>query len=66
MHEPYSFNKLTRKGGNARSFIKHRGGNNNKVVHYYLLLITRVLKGNCVKSRNIVYKRFIEMNILIT
>jgi hypothetical protein len=66
MHEPYSFNRPTRKGGNAKSLIKYRGGNNSKVVYHHLLLIIQVLKGNCVKLKSIVYKRLIETNMSIT
>jgi hypothetical protein len=66
VHEPYSLNRLTRKGGNTRSPTKYRGGNNSKVVHYYLLLIIRVPKGNYIRLRSIVYKCLIEMNILTT
>jgi hypothetical protein len=66
VHEPYSLNRLTRKGGNTRSLTKYRGRNNSKVVYYYLLLITRVPKGNYVRLRSIVYECPIETNILTT
>jgi hypothetical protein len=66
VYEPYSLNRLTRKGGNTRSPTKYRGGNNSEVVHYYLLPIIRVPKGNCVRLRSIVYERPIETNILTT
>jgi hypothetical protein len=66
VHEPYSLNRPTRKGGNTRSPIKYRGENNSEVVHYYLLLIIRVPEGNYVRSRSIVCERPIETNILTT
>ena len=66
MYEPYSLNRLTRKGGNTRSLTKYRGKNNSEVIYYYLLLIIQVPKGNYIKLRSIVYKRPIEMNILTT
>jgi hypothetical protein len=66
VHEPHSLNRPTRKGGNARSPTKYRGGNNSEVVYYYLLLITRVPEGNYIRLRSIVYERPIETNILTT
>jgi len=66
MYEPYSLNRLTRKGGNTRSPTKYRGRNNSEVVYYYLLLIIWVPEGNRIRLRSIVYERPIETNMSTT